>query len=109
MRQRIAILFIEKFRNMQTKSKLPFINFKLLNKQNFNSLIKVKSITKTWSRSSTILPCLIKKCFTIYNGQKHIPICFSEQMIGHKFGEFALTKTFFSHKKTDKKIQHLKF
>ena len=62
-----------------------------------------KSIIKTWSRSTTILPEMIGHTFMIHNGQKHLPVFISDQMIGHKLGEFAPTRTFRSHVKRDKK------
>ena len=58
---------------------------------------------KTWSRKSTILPDFIGVSFLIYNGKKFIPITISEDMVGHKLGEFAPTRTFFGHTPADKK------
>jgi small subunit ribosomal protein S19 len=62
-----------------------------------------KEIIKTWSRSTTVLPSMLGHSFNVYNGQKHIPVFITEQMIGHKLGEFAPTRTFRSHVKKDKK------
>ena len=62
-----------------------------------------KSIIKTWSRSTTILPNKIGHTFAVYNGQQHLPVFVSDQMVGHKLGEFAPTRTFRSHVKKDKK------
>ena len=62
-----------------------------------------KDIIKTWSRSTTILPNMIGHTFAVYNGQQHLPVFVSDQMIGHKLGEFAPTRTFRSHVKKDKK------
>ena len=58
---------------------------------------------KTWSRKSTILPDFVGVSFQIYNGKKFIPITVSEDMVGHKLGEFAPTRTFFGHTPADKK------
>jgi len=61
---------------------------------------------KTWSRRSTILPEFIGLTFNVHNGKQHIPVFVSENMVGHKFGEFSLTRTFRSHagdKKTNLK------
>ena len=57
----------------------------------------------TWSRSSTILPSMIGCTFGVYNGRQHLPVFVTDQMIGHKLGEFAPTRTFRSHVKKDKK------
>jgi small subunit ribosomal protein S19 len=54
-------------------------------------------IIKTWSRRSTILPQFVGLTFGVYNGQKHVPVLVSEDMIGHKFGEFAPTRTYYGH------------
>ena len=62
-----------------------------------------KDAIKTWARSTTIIPSMIGHTFTVYNGQRHLPVFISDQMIGHKLGEFAPTKTFRSHVKKDKK------
>ena len=62
-----------------------------------------KDIIKTWSRSTTILPNMIGHTFAVYNGQQHLPVFVSDQMIGHKLGEFAPSRTFRSHVKKDKK------
>ena len=60
---------------------------------------------KTWSRKSTIIPEFIGISFLIYNGKKFIPITISEDMVGHKLGEFAPTRTFFGHTPADKKAK----
>lgn len=54
-------------------------------------------VIKTWSRRSTIIPDFIGLTFAIHNGKKFQPLYVTEQMVGHKFGEFALTRTFFGH------------
>nr|AEQ94207.1 ribosomal protein S19 [Eutreptia viridis] len=59
----------------------------------------------TWSRSSTILPVMVGFTIGIHNGREHIPVLISDQMVGHKLGEFALTRTYKSHIKTDKKVR----
>ncbi len=60
-------------------------------------------INKTWSRRSTILPQFVGLTFGVYNGQKFIPVSVSENMVGHKFGEFSPTRTFKGHTAADKK------
>ena len=83
----------------------PYIAYHLLNKlKNLNNLQK-KEIIKTWSRSSKILPLMIGHTISVYNGQKHIPIYISEQLVGHKLGEFVPTRNFRSHKKSERKVK----
>jgi len=62
-----------------------------------------KKPIKTWSRKSTIIPDFVGTSFLIYNGKKFIPITVSEDMVGHKFGEFAPTRQFAGHTPADKK------
>lgn len=54
-------------------------------------------VIKTWSRRSTVLPQFVGMTFGVYNGHKHIPVSISEDMIGHKLGEFAPTRTYYGH------------
>jgi small subunit ribosomal protein S19 len=86
-------------------SKGPFIAYHLLNKINLLEQDKKKEVIKTWSRSSTVLPIMIGHTISVYNGQKHIPIYISDALVGHKLGEFVPTRTFRSHKKTERKIK----
>jgi small subunit ribosomal protein S19 len=83
----------------------PFIAYHLLKKINNFKLIDKKSVIKTWSRSSAITPTMIGLTIAIYNGRKHVPLFISDQLIGHKLGEFVPTRTFRSHTKTDRKIK----
>jgi small subunit ribosomal protein S19 len=62
--------------------------------------VAATSAIKTWSRRSTILPQFVGLTFGVYNGQKHIPVLVSEDMVGHKFGEFAPTRTYYGHRPT---------
>ena len=62
-----------------------------------------KRVVKTWSRASVIFPDFIGHTVAVYNGKKHIPVYVSENMVGHKLGEFALTRTFKGHS-SDKKV-----
>ena len=68
--------------------------FKMVEQMNANGK---KDIITTWSRSTTILPNMIGHTFAVYNGRQHIPVFVSDQMIGHKLGEFAPTRTFRGH------------
>ena len=56
-----------------------------------------RSIIKTWSRASTILPDMIGMTFGVHDGRRHVPVFVTENMVGHKLGEFALTRTFRGH------------
>ena len=81
----------------------PFVDPSLLKKvENLKSQTKPMPI-KTWSRKSTIIPEFIGVSFLIYNGKKFIPIKISEEMVGHKLGEFSPTRSFHGHTPADKK------
>lgn len=69
---------------------------------------KRKIVIPTWSRTSIILPIMIGHTIAVYNGQKHIPVYITEQMVGHKLGEFSPTRSFRGHKKTDRKSMRQK-
>lgn len=64
-----------------------------------------KTTIKTWSRSSTILPDMVGHTIAVYNGKQHVPVFVSDQMVGHKLGEFSPTRNFRSHVKSDKKAK----
>nr|YP_009503368.1 ribosomal protein S19 [Euglena clara]AXA45489.1 ribosomal protein S19 [Euglena clara] len=83
----------------------PFVLGSLLKKINSLKLENSRSIIITWSRSSTILPIMIGYTIAVYNGKEHIPILISDQMIGHKLGEFVQTRTYKGHVKSDKKVK----
>ena len=63
-----------------------------------------KKILKTWSRSSTIFPDFVGHTFAVHDGRKHVPVYVTEDMVGHKLGEFANTRTFKGHAAGDKKV-----
>jgi small subunit ribosomal protein S19 len=86
-------------------SKGPFIAYHLLNKVIALNKNNKKDVIKTWSRSSTILPIMIGHTISVYNGQKHVPVYISDPLVGHKLGEFVPTRTFRSHKKTERKVK----
>src|SRR6188474_2576360 len=84
----------------------PFIDEKLLEKVEALNSARTKKVIKTWARDSTIIPDFVGHTFTVHNGNKFIPVYVSENMVGHKLGEFAPTRTFRGHtgnKATDKK------
>ena len=80
----------------------PFIEESLIKKVEKEKNNPNRKPIKTWSRKSTILPDLVGISFLIYNGKKFIPITISEDMVGHKFGEFAPTRQFAGHTPADK-------
>jgi len=83
----------------------PFVEEHLIKKVEKQKNDTNKKPIKTWSRKSTIIPDFVGISFLIYNGKKFIPITVSEDMVGHKFGEFAPTKQFFGHTPADKKAK----
>lgn len=84
-------------------SKGPFVADHLLKKiEKLNSLGK-KIVTKTWSRSSVIIPPMIGHTIGVYNGREHVPVYITDQMVGHKLGEFSMTRTYRGHVRNDKK------
>jgi len=82
----------------------PFVDGYLLTKADEARKSGKNQIIKTWSRRSTILPQFVGLVFGVYNGKKFIPVSVNEDMIGHKLGEFAPTRTFVGHS-TDKKAK----
>jgi small subunit ribosomal protein S19 len=80
----------------------PFVADHLMRKIEKLNAMGDKQVIKTWSRASTILPQMIGHTIAVHNGRQHVPVYVSEQMVGHKLGEFALTRTFRGHTK-DKK------
>nr|YP_009332670.1 ribosomal protein S19 [Membranoptera weeksiae]YP_009332890.1 ribosomal protein S19 [Membranoptera tenuis]AHZ94684.1 ribosomal protein S19 [Membranoptera weeksiae]AKL79146.1 ribosomal protein S19 [Membranoptera tenuis] len=86
-------------------TKGPYIEFKLFQKIEKLNKINKKEIIKTWSRSSTIIPDMIGHTFAVHNGKQHFPVFISDQMVGHKLGEFVPTRTFRSHIKGDRRAR----
>nr|QYB18930.1 ribosomal protein S19 [Climaconeis sp.] len=86
-------------------TKSPFIAYHLLKKINNLNKENKKDTLITWSRSSTILPDMIGFTIAIYNGKQHVPIFISDQLVGHKLGEFVSTRNFKSHIKADRKTK----
>ena len=82
----------------------PFIDRDLLKKTEDAKEGKIKGVIKTWSRRSTILPQMIGLTFGVHNGNKFIPVVITDNMIGHKLGEFAPTRTYNGHQ-ADKKAK----
>tara|TARA_Y100001970_G_scaffold269087_1_gene361115 strand:- start:52355 stop:52621 length:267 start_codon:yes stop_codon:yes gene_type:complete len=81
----------------RSTKKGPFVDEKLLKKVLNAQKSGSKEVIKTWSRSSTIMPEMVGLTIGVYDGHRHIPIYLSENMVGHKLGEFAFTRTFKGH------------
>ncbi|WP_438449144.1 30S ribosomal protein S19 [Gorillibacterium sp. sgz5001074] len=81
----------------------PFIDGYLLKKVEDMNTSNKKVVIKTWSRRSTIFPQFIGHTFAVYDGRKHVPVYVTEDMVGHKLGEFAPTRTYKGHADDDKK------
>ncbi len=75
----------------------PFVDGYLLKKAETTQKSGRREVIKIWSRRSTILPQFVGLTFGVYNGNKHIPVSVTEEMVGHKFGEFSPTRTFYGH------------
>ena len=87
----------------RSTKKGPFVHAGLLTKVEEMNASGDKTVIKTWSRSSTIFPQMIGHTIAVHDGRKHVPVYISEDMVGHKLGEFALTRTYKGHVDTDKK------
>ena len=77
--------------------KAPFVEAKLFNRVLAMNEKGEKKVLKTWSRASTIYPAFVGHTFAVYDGRKHVPVYVTEDMVGHKLGEFAPTRTFKGH------------
>ena len=84
----------------------PFVDGHLLKKAEAVRDSGRKDVIRTWSRRSTVLPQFVGLTFAVYNGMKHIPVLVTEDMVGHKFGEFSPTRTFYGHA-ADKKARRI--
>ena len=75
----------------------PYVHYKLERKVAANVEANKKSVIKTWSRASMITPDFVGQTIAVHNGRQHVPVLISENMVGHKLGEFAMTRTFRGH------------
>lgn len=82
----------------------PFVELSVLKKAEEMQDSGKKQVIKTWSRRSTIMPQFVGLTFNVYNGRKFVPVYVTEEMVGHKLGEFAPTRTYFGHA-ADKKAK----
>lgn len=80
----------------------PFVAHHLASKVAAMNEANEKKVVKTWSRASTILPEFVGHTIAVHDGRKHVPVYITEDMVGHKLGEFAPTRTFKGHNKSDK-------
>lgn len=83
----------------------PFADAHLLKKIEAQADQEKKKVIKTWSRRSTIFPSFVGYTIAVYDGRKHVPVFISEDMVGHKLGEFVPTRTYRGHAGNDKKTK----
>ena len=86
----------------RSAKKGPFVDERLMRRITEMNQAGQKRMIKTWSRSSTVFPEMVGHTTAVHDGRKHVPIFISESMVGHKLGEFALTRTFRGHVKSDR-------
>ncbi len=86
-------------------SKGPFVDDHLMKKVESANETGSKSVIKTWSRRSMIVPAMLGHTIAVHDGRKHVPVFITENMVGHKLGEFAPTRTFKGHIKDDRKAK----
>ncbi|MEA2086146.1 MAG: 30S ribosomal protein S19 [Chloroflexota bacterium] len=92
----------------RSTKKGPAVDAKLLRKVEALSRSSQKVVIKTWSRSSTILPLMVGLTIGVHDGRRHVPIYVTENMVGHKLGEFALTRTFRGHVARSEKVTQIR-
>ncbi len=83
----------------------PFVDHHLMAKVEAQNSTGSRNVIKTWSRRSMIVPDMIGHTIAVHDGRKHVPVFISENMVGHKLGEFAPTRTFRGHVKDDRKAR----
>ena len=81
----------------------PFVDVKLLRAIEAMNEANEKKVIKTWSRPSTIFPQMVGHTIAVHDGRKHVPVYITEDMVGHKLGEFVATRTYRGHGKDEKK------
>lgn len=80
----------------------PYVEERLFNRVQAMNESGKKSVVKTWSRASTIFPDFVGHTIAVHDGRKHVPVYVTEEMVGHKMGEFAPTRTFRGHRGSEK-------
>lgn len=81
----------------RSSRKGPYVDWKLLKKVQAMNQVKEKRAIKTWSRTCTVIPDFVGHTFLVHNGRKFLPVYITEQMVGHKLGEFSYTRFFKGH------------
>jgi small subunit ribosomal protein S19 len=92
----------------RSTKKGPFIDARLLRKVEALARSEQKAVIKTWSRSSTIVPQMVGLTIGVHDGRRHVPIFITENMVGHRLGEFAPTRTFRGHTGRAEKVTGIK-
>jgi len=92
----------------RSAKKGPFVDSKLMKKVEALNRLGEKAVLKTWSRSSTIVPEMIGHTIGVHDGRRHVPIFITENMVGHKLGEFAFTRTFRGHSAKSERVATFK-
>ena len=87
----------------RSTKKGPFVEARLMGRIEAMNTSGSKQMIRTWSRSSTVFPEMVGHTIAVHDGRKHVPVFVSEQMVGHKLGEFAPTRTFRGHIKDDRR------
>jgi small subunit ribosomal protein S19 len=89
----------------RSSKKGPYVDLRLLSRVEAMNRANDKRVLKTWSRASTIFPQMVSHTIAVHDGRRHVPVFISENMVGHKLGEFAPTRLFRGHggKKADKR------
>ncbi len=92
----------------RSSKKGPFVDAKLFKKVEALNRSGEKAVLKTWSRASTIVPEMIGHTIGVHDGRRHVPIFITEDMVGHKLGEFAFTRSFRGHSAKSERITRIK-
>ncbi len=86
----------------------PFVDPKLLKRAEALSGAETKAVIKTWSRASTIVPQMVGLTIGVHDGRRHVPIFITENMVGHKLGEFAITRTYRGHAAKSERVTRVR-
>jgi small subunit ribosomal protein S19 len=92
----------------RSAKKGPFIDLRLLSRVEALNRSSEKAVLKTWSRASTVVPEMIGHTIGVHDGRRHVPIFITEDMVGHKLGEFAFTRTFRGHSAKSERVARIK-
>ena len=87
----------------RSSKKGPWVEDRLMSRIEAMNTANSRQMIRTWSRASTISPEMVSHTIAVHDGRKHVPVFVTESMVGHKLGEFALTRTFKGHEKDDRK------